>query len=155
MTRTRKQNIIPKEQAVFWMDNDGTWHNEHGKLEHPKIIKYFNQSIQKDDQGYFLCQNITNDVEEKVYFPYEETAVFVVDLVKKNAGIELTLNTLDTIALEPEALYIKADALFMETDAHLIKFTQNSLAQMTAFLTDTPQGLALKLGQAQTVIREK
>ncbi|EIM62594.1 hypothetical protein [Desulfobacter postgatei] len=155
MTRTRKQNIIPKEQAVFWMDNDGTWHNEHGKLEHPKIIKYFNQSIQKDDQGYFLRQNITNDVEEKVYFPYEETAVFVVELVKKNAGIELTLNTLDTIALEPEALYIKADALFMETDTHLIKFTQNSLAKMTAFLTDTPQGLALKLGQTQTVIREK
>jgi len=155
MTRTRKQNIIPKEQAVFWMDNDGTWHNEHGKLEHPKIIKYFNQSIQKDDKGYFLCQNIDDNVEEKVYFPYEETAVFVVDLVKKNAGIELTLNTLDTIALEPEVLYIKADALFMETDAHLIKFTQNSLAQMTAFLTDTPQGLALKLGRTQTVIREK
>ncbi|WP_020590167.1 MFS transporter permease [Desulfobacter curvatus] len=154
MARTKKQNIIPKDQAVFWMDKDGSWQNEHGKLEHPKIIKYFNQSIQKDDQGYFLCQTI-NDVEEKVYFPYEETAVFVVDLVRKDAGIELTLNTLDTITLNPEALYIKADALFLETYAHLVKFTQKALAQMTAFLTDTPQGLTFKLGRTQTVIREK
>ncbi|NDY72272.1 MFS transporter permease [Desulfobacter hydrogenophilus] len=154
MAQTRKQNIIPKEQAVFWMDKDGAWHNEHGKLEHPKIIKYFNQSIAKDDQGYFLSQ-IINDVEEKVYFPYEETAVFVVDLVKKDAGIELTLNTLETIALDPDVLYINADALFMETDAHLVKFTQNALAQMTPFLIDTPQGLALTLSRTQTVIREK
>ncbi len=154
MLQPKKQNIIPKEQAVFWMDRDGTWHNEHGKLEHPKIIKYFNQSIQKDDQGYFLCQTM-NDVEEKVYFPYEDTAVFVVDLVKKEAGIELTLNTLDTIALDPEALYIEEDALFMETKAHLVKFTQNALARMTSFLKETPQGLALNFGRTQTVIREK
>jgi len=154
MAQTKKQNIIPKEQAVFWMDKDGTWHNEHGTLEHPKIIKYFNQSIAKDDQGYFLSQ-IINDVEEKVYFPYEETAVFVVDLVKKEAGIELTLNILETIALNPEALYIKADALFMETNAHLVKFTQKALARMTSFLKETPQGLALNFGRTQTIIREK
>jgi len=154
MAQTKKQNIIPKEQAVFWMDKDGTWHNEHGTLEHPKIIKYFNQSIAKDDQGYFLSQ-IINDVEEKVYFPYEETAVFVVDLVKKDAGIKLTLNILETIALNPEALYIKADALFMETDAHLVKFTQKALARMTSFLKETPQGLALNFGRTQTIIREK
>ncbi len=149
----KKQHIIPKEQAVFWMDKDGAWHNEHGKLEHPKIINYFNQSIQKDDQGYFLCQTI-NDVEEKVYFTYEETAVFVLDLVKKEAGIELILNIPDTIALEPEALYIKADALFMETEAHLVKFTQKALARMTPFLKETPQGLSLDVGGTQTVLRE-
>lgn len=154
MGGTKKQNIIPKEQAVFWMDKDGTWHNEYGKLEHPRIIKYFNQSIGKDDQGYFLSQTI-NDVEEKVYFPYEETAVFVVDFVRKDAGIELTLNTLETVALDPETLYTKADALFMETDAHLIKFNQNALARMSSFLKETSQGLALNLGRTQTVIREK
>jgi hypothetical protein len=154
MGGTKKQNIIPKEQAVFWMDKDGTWHNEHGKLEHPRIIKYFNQSIGKDDQGYFLSQTI-NDVEEKVYFPYEETAVFVVDFVRKDAGIALTLNTLETVALDPEALYTKADALFMETEAHLIKFNQNTLARMSSFLKETSQGLALNLGRTQTVIREK
>lgn len=154
MAQAKKQNIISKEQAVFWMDKDGVWHNEHGKLEHPKIIKYFNQSIGKDSRGYFLSQTI-NDVEEKVYFSYEETAVFVVDLVKKDAGIELTLNTLDTIALDPEALYIKADALFMETDAHLVKFTQKALTQMSVFLTDSPQGLTFKFGRTQTVLRER
>ncbi|WP_321495268.1 MFS transporter permease [uncultured Desulfobacter sp.] len=154
MGRPQKQRIIPKEQAVFWMDKDGTWHNEHGKLEHPKIIRYFNQSIQKDGQGYFLCQ-ILDDVEERVYFPYEDTAVFVVDLVRKGTGIELALNTLDAIALDPESLYINGDALFMETDDHLIKFSQKALAQMAAFLTDTPQGLALNYGQIQTIIHEK
>ena len=154
MGEAKKQNIIPKEEAVFWMDKDGTWHNEHGRLEHPRIIKYFNQSIGKDDQGYFLSQ-IINDVEEKVYFPYEETAVFVVDLVPKESGLELTLNTLGTIALDPDALYTKSDALFMETDAHLIKFSQNALARMSSFLEETPQGLALNLGRTQTVIRER
>lgn len=154
MVQAKKQNIIPKEQAVFWMDKDGVWHNAHGRLEHPKIIKYFNQSIGKDDQGYFVSQ-IINDVEEKVYFSYEETAVFVVDLVKKEAGIELVLNTLDTIGFDPEALYIKADALFMQTDTHLVKFTQKALAKMSVFLTDTPQGLTFKLGRIQRVIREK
>ncbi|MGD9826702.1 MFS transporter permease [Desulfobacter sp.] len=154
MAQSKKQNIIPKEQAVFWMDRDGTWHNEHGKLAHPKIIKYFNQSIHKDDQGYFLCQTM-NDVEEKVYFPYQDTAVFVVDLVKKDTGIELTLNTLDIIALDPGALYIEEDALFMETEAHLVKFTQKALARMSSFLTETSQGLALNIGRTQTVIREK
>lgn len=154
MGETKKQHIIPKAQAVFWMDKDGTWHNEHGTLEHPRIIKYFNQSIGKDDQGYFLSQ-IINDVEEKVYFPYEETAVFVVDFVQKETGIELFLNTLDTIALDPDALYTKADALFMETDTHLIKFTQNALARMSSFLEETSRGLALNLGRTQTVIRER
>jgi hypothetical protein len=154
MGEAKKQNIIPKEEAVFWMDKDGTWHNEHGKLEHPRIIKYFNQSIGKDDQGYFLSQ-IINDVEEKVYFPYEETAVFVVDLVQRESGIELTLNTLGTIALDPDTLYTKSDALFMETAAHLIKFNQNALARMSSFLEETPQGLALNLGRTQTVIRER
>ena len=86
---------------------------------------------------------------------YYDTAVFVVDLIKKDAGIELTLNTLDTITLDPGSLYIKEDALFMETDAHLVKFTQKALAQMTPFLIDTSHGLVFKLGQVQAVIREK
>ena len=159
MAQIKKQTIIPKDQAVFWMDKDGTWYNEHGKVEHPKIIKYFNQSIQKDYQGYFLSQIVSNqttdDVEEKVYFTYEETAVFVVDIIKKRAGIKLTLNTFNTICLDPEALYIKADALFMETDAHLVKFTQKALAKMTSFLKETPRGLALNLDRTQTMICEK
>ncbi len=58
------------------MDANGIWHNEHGRFEHPKIINHFNRSIQKDDLGYFLSQMIDEAKEEKVYFPYEETAVF-------------------------------------------------------------------------------
>ena len=78
-----KQIIIPKENAVFRMDGNGVWHNEHGKIEHPKIIKYFHQSIGKDDRGYFVFQT-TDEFEEKVYFPYEETAMFVFDILFKS-----------------------------------------------------------------------
>ncbi|MCP4022082.1 MAG: MFS transporter permease, partial [Desulfobacteraceae bacterium] len=68
-TSPKKQIIIPKEDAVFWMDKHGIWHNEHGPFEHPKIIKYFNASIQKDDQGYYVNQ-ATGEFEEKVYFSF-------------------------------------------------------------------------------------
>lgn len=154
MAQKKKQTVIPKEQAVFWMDGNGIWHNEHGKLEHPKIIKYFNQSIQKDDQGYFLSQTI-NDREEKVYFPYEKTAVFAVGVTMAGDGVELTLNIPEVAPLMPEALYIKDDALFMEGQAHLIKFTPKALAQMTPILKDTDQGLCLVLGDKQIGIPEK
>ncbi len=154
MTQEKKQTVIPKEQAVFWMDAHGVWHNEHGKLEHPKIIKYFNQSIQKDDQGYFLSQTI-NGGEEKVYFPYKETAVFAVGVSIGSDAIELTLNTQDVTRLAPEALYIKDDALFMQGQTHLIKFTPKALAQMTPVLKDTDQALCLELGGRQFDIPEK
>ena len=52
----KKTIVIPKENAVFRMDGNGIWHNEHGRFEHPKIINHFNRSIQKDEQGYFLSQ---------------------------------------------------------------------------------------------------
>ena len=48
--------IIPRERAVFRMDANGVWHNEHGRFEHPKTIHHFNRSIRQDDQGFFLCQ---------------------------------------------------------------------------------------------------
>ncbi len=43
----------------------------------------------------------------------------------------------------------------METDAHLVKFSQKALVQMTSFLKETPQGLALNVGRTQAVIREQ
>lgn len=73
------------------MDKNGVWHNEHGKFEHPKIIRHFNRSIQKDDLGYYLFQQ-TDECEEKVYFPHEDTVLFVVDF-SLGEELELTLNT--------------------------------------------------------------
>ncbi len=40
--------VIPKERAVFWMDEHGNWNNEHGRFENRRIIKKFNTSICKD-----------------------------------------------------------------------------------------------------------
>ncbi|PIE62260.1 MAG: MFS transporter permease, partial [Desulfobacterales bacterium] len=78
-----KEVIIPKEKAVFWMNGDGVWHNEHGPFEHPKIIRHFHNSIHKDENGYYLCQE-REDVREKVYFPYEDTAIFVFQVIPGN-----------------------------------------------------------------------
>ena len=154
MASDKKLTIISKEDAVFWMDGDGTWHNEHGKFEHPKIIQYFNRSIQKDDQGYFLSQAIDDRVE-KVYFPYEETAVFAIDLKNSGESIELILNTFKSVSLNPESLYIKNDSLFLDTPEDLIKFSQKALAKLSAKMEDTDKGLTIELGNTQFIIPEK
>jgi len=39
--KERKEIVISEEEAVFWMDAYGRWHNKHGAFEHKKIIDYF------------------------------------------------------------------------------------------------------------------
>ena len=128
MKKELKLHVVPKEEAVFWMDIHGRWHNEHGKIEHPKIIDYFHSAIQRDEDGYFLQQEF-NGIREKVYFPYEETARFVFD-VKFGEGILLLLNTKQKISLIPEDLYVKDDQLYMEFDGDKVKFTENALLKL-------------------------
>ncbi|MCG8636585.1 MAG: MFS transporter permease [Desulfobacterales bacterium] len=153
MGSEKKVNVIPRENAVFRMDKNGIWHNEHGRFEHPKIISYFNRSIQKDDQGYFLSQTLDGMVE-KVYFPYEDTAVFVVDIrVEKN--IDLILNTGTKCPLAPDTLFIKDDNLYCRIPDHLVKFNQHALAKMAVHLDETEHGLVLCLGESSRVIPEK
>jgi hypothetical protein len=130
----RKQIIISKEDAVFWMGRNGDWYNEHGKFEHPKIIKYFNSSIKKDENGYFVHQQ-TSDVEEKVYFSYEDTALFVFD-VKIAEEVLLVLNTSETIRLDPEQLFTRDDNLYLQTREHLIKFKDTALVKMSKWMEE-------------------
>ncbi len=153
MGSEKKVNVIPKENAVFRMDKNGIWHNEHGRFEHPKIISYFNRSIQKDDQGYFLTQTV-DEMVEKVYFPYEDTAVFVVD-IRTGECIDLILNIGKIITLTPDTLFIKDDSLFLNTPDHLIKFNQHALAKIAGIMDETDQGLVLHLGEATHLIPEK
>ncbi len=158
MASEKKQIIIPREDSVFWMDKNGTWHNEHGRFEHPKIIHHFNRSIQKDDQGYFLGQTMDGDgVEEKVYFPCEDTAVFVVDLIVKDSGdtIDLVLNIGEKRCLKPGHLFIRDDSLFAQTRDHLIKFNQQSLVKLSSLMDETDQGLTLTLGSQVYILPEK
>ncbi len=127
-----KELIIPKEKAVFWMNGDGVWHNEHGPFEHPKIIRHFHNSIQKDEKGYYLCQE-RDEVREKVYFPYEDTAIFVFQVISGNP-VQLVLNTGKSIDLDPDQLFSVDDLLYIQDKEHRIRFTQKALVAFSSWL---------------------
>lgn len=144
---------IPKEKALFWMDKNGVWHNEHGRFEHPKLIAYFNASIRKDDMGYHVYQ-LTDEFEEKVYFFHEDTALFVVNLIVSD-GVSLALNNRTKLTLQPEKLYSFNDALYFETNEHIIKFTDRALVKLSKFMEDREGRLFLTLNDKSWPIVEK
>ena len=143
MAKKKKQIIISKEDAVFWMNGNGDWYNEHGKFGHPKIIKHFHASIRKDEHGYYLFQE-SDECEEKVYFAYKETAVFVFD-IKEGKDILLKLNNSETIQLDPSQLFEKDDKLFLKTPDHLVKFTDRILLKISKFLEEKDDQLLFKI----------
>jgi len=123
-----KEIIISKDKAVFWLDKNGRWCNRHGKFEHKKIIDYFHASIRKDKDGYYVGQTIEG-VQEKVYFHYEDTALFVFDVIK-DAHITLVLNTGKKMALKPRKLSLIADDLYMHAGDERIKFAEQGLMKI-------------------------
>ena len=129
MKNKRREIIIPKDRAIFWLDKNGRWHNAHGEFEHKKIIDYFHSSIKRDENGYYLFQK-RGDVQEKVYFHYEDTALFAVDLIKDN-DITLILNTRKQIKLKPRNLFIREDDLYMRMGAETIKFGERGLMKIS------------------------
>ena len=135
--------IVPKEQAVFWMDKHGMWHNEHGRFEHPKMINYFNAAIRKDENGYHVYQ-LTDEFEEKVYFRHEDTALFVVDLTV-GREVELLLNNKTRLPLCPGELYSLNDALYVRTREHRIKFSDRALVKLSKFMEEKEDRLFLTL----------
>ncbi|MGE0085235.1 MAG: MFS transporter permease [Desulfococcaceae bacterium] len=128
-----REVVIPKEKAVFWMDKNGYWNNEHGKFSHKKIIDYFNSCIRRDAHGYYLTQ-INGDIREKVYFPCEDTAFFVMDIAKADEEIRLILNTKEEIPLTPENLFVKDDSLYMQNGEDRIKFGERALLKIADFI---------------------
>jgi hypothetical protein len=150
MTENVKEIIISKEDAVFWMDGKGRWHNQHGEFEHKKVIAYFNQSIGYDADGYFVGQ-VRGDLLEKVYFRYRETALFAVDIIQ-DEDIFLLLNTGRQIPLDPEELIIRNDCLFMHAENQLIKFTDRSMMKLSDRLDDAKNGLTIHLNGVRYVI---
>ncbi|MBA3009245.1 MAG: MFS transporter permease [Proteobacteria bacterium] len=153
MASEKKIRIVPKENAVFWMDKNGTWHNEHGKFEHPRIIRHFNLAIQKDDLGYHLSQ-VTDGVEEKVYFPHEDAVLFVVD-ISESQEVTLTLNTTQTMTLDPEQLFTRDDNLYLQTPEHCIKFSQHALVKLSRHMEETDGNFCLVLNHISHTIPEK
>lgn len=149
--KKRKEIIVSKEDAVFWMDKNGNFCNEHGKFEHPKIIKYFNSAIRKDKAGYYVHQ-VSDEFEEKVYFSYEDTALFVLDLIIREEDMTLTLNNGETMQINEGRLFIKDDNLYFQTPEHRIKFFPRALVKISKFLEEKQGQLFLVFnGQSSLV----
>jgi hypothetical protein len=129
MPKKIKEIVILKEQAVFWLDQNGRWHNQFGEFQHKKIIDFFHSSIRKDKDGYFVPQPRAN-LREKVYFHCEDGALFVFDVVK-DQDIFLTLNTGKKIKLKPKKLWIEDDSLYMQESGEQVKFTERSLMKIS------------------------
>ena len=138
MTDQLREIVIEKEDAVFRMDANGQWHNQHGRFQHKKVIEYFHTCIQKDDHGFYLTQERDNCIE-KVYFPYEETAYFVFDVIAGD-DITLVLNTRKRLQLDLDALCIKNDNLYVRLGEDIIKFTDRSMMKIAAFMEDREDG---------------
>ncbi|MDA8139819.1 MAG: MFS transporter permease [Desulfobacteraceae bacterium] len=127
-----QEMVIAKEDAVFWMDRFGRWHNAGGPFKHKKIIDHFNSSIRYDKHGYFVEQ-MRDNVHEKVYFRYEETPIFVVD-VDINEEVNLLLNTGEGLILKPEQLFVSKDNLYLQRGEQRIKFTERVLLKLAAYI---------------------
>ncbi len=125
--------VITKENAVFRLDANGCWHNESGRFRNKKIIDFFHASIRKDDGGYFLFQDRGN-FTEKVYFPYEDTALFVFDVMLSDP-VTVVLNTGERSLLEPRKLYTQNDGLYVTIGEHRVKFTARSLMAISGLMT--------------------
>jgi hypothetical protein len=148
-----KQIVIPADKAVFWLDDQGRWHNIHGPFEHHRISDYFHRAIRWDSQGFHLCQQ-RDGMLEKVYFKYQDTALFVFEVFKGDP-ICLRLNTGAEIPLAPEDLYIRNDQLYLRYTPGPIKFNESSLLKITSWFSETPDGYALKVGLRHYPIAEE
>ncbi len=134
MTNNIKERVIPKEDAVFWLDKNGCWCNANGKFEHKKIIDYFHSCIKRDRRGYYLSQTNANH-KEKVYFPHEGQALFVFDVIRQD-DVTLVLNTKKHVMLRPENLFTKDDSLYMRLGDETIKFAENGLIKIAPLLEE-------------------
>ncbi len=144
MARERREVIVPREQAVFGLDAHGNWqHAEQGRFENPRIIAYFHSCIQKDEGGYHLVQDHP-DFREKVYFPHEDTALFVFDVVKGD-DILLVLNTGRRERLRPRKLFLRNEVLYIRLGEHRVRFTENALVRMADLLEFDEEGYAFVL----------
>jgi len=143
----KRTHVVPKEDAVFWLDENGRWHNVHGVFQHKKIAAYFHSAIRKDSMGYHLYQEDGEGVAEKVYFRYEDTALFVFDIeTTADDDIILVLNTRKKLPLDPSALFVKNDHLYTTHEGDAVKFTDRALIKLAdrLELTDTRYSIRIK-----------
>jgi len=142
MANKLKTIEITRDEAVFRLDGNGCWHNSDGKFRHKKIIDYFHTSIQRDQKGYHLYQAHDKYIE-KVYFPYEDKALFVFDVIENN-DIMLVLNTKKRTRLKPKKLFIENDNLYMQLGNEVIKFAEQGLMKIASFLEEEGDRLLIR-----------
>lgn len=153
MTNKLREVIIPKEDAVFWLDKTGCWCNAGGKFRNKKLIDYFHAAIGKDETGYFVS-HVRDDFLEKVYFRYEDTALFVFGVLL-NGNITLVLNTGKQIPLNPDHLYIRDDNLYILNDNEPIKFSERAMIRLSSFIIEKDGLLFLEWNDTIYKIPEK
>jgi hypothetical protein len=149
----KKEIVIPKEDAVFWLDAQGRWCNASGEIEHKRIKAYFHASIQKDADGYHVCQTF-DDAVEKVYFHYEDCALFVFDVIK-DRRIMLVLNTKKHVELDPETLFIQGDNLYTIIDGERVKFIDRALLKIADLMASEGDQDFIRVGDRQYWIRQE
>jgi len=149
-----KEVVITKEEAVFRLDKNGRWHNRYGPFEHKKIIDHFHACIRKDAEGFFLSQELEGG-REKVYFPYEDTALFVFDVIEEPEGIFLILNTKKRMKLMPKKLFIENDSLYMSFGEDRIKFAESALFRISDRLVNDGDRYWIRTGSRTYKIADK
>ena len=142
--------IIPSEKAIFRLDKYGNWRADADKFRNQKIINYFQSLIKKDADGFYLEQEHA-DFIDKVYFPYEDTAFFVNRVIERD-GLILCTNTGKQIELDPEKLLIRNDDLFLQNGEDLIKFNQNALMSLAAYMDAEDDQFVINIAGKRHVI---
>lgn len=142
MNKMSSEIVISKEDAVFWLDKNGYWHNQYGKFEHKKIIDYFHSCIKRDQNGYYLYQE-NERYYEKVYFHHEDQALFVFDVILDN-DVTLILNTKRKVKLKPKKLFIKSDNLYLQLKDETVKFAEQGLLKIAPLLKDADDQFYIK-----------
>ena len=137
--------VIPRENAVFRLDARGRWCNRHGMFRNRRICDHFHAAIRRDAAGYHLRQELPDRVE-KVYFPYEDTALFVVQ-VALGDPVELTLNTRRRVALDPAFLFVRGESLYLTLEGERVKFTERATLKLAEAMEFTPEGYAIRTGE--------
>lgn len=144
--------VIPRENAVFRLDARGRWCNRHGVFRNRRICDHFHAAIRRDAAGYHLRQELPDRVE-KVYFPYEDTALFVVR-VALGDPVELTLNTRRRVALDPALLFVRGESLYLTLEGERVKFTERATLKLAEAMEFTPEGYAIRTGESVHSIPE-
>jgi len=152
-SKRKEVRIIPREKAVFRLDRNGRWQHEGGPFRHRRIIQHFHRSIRRDPGGYFLLQD-HGEFLEKVYFPVEDTALFVFDRLP-GEGVRLRLNTGHTIRLKPRCLLLKGEDLYMEDRGERIKFVERGLLAVADLIEEVDGAFYIHLKGRRHRIREE